>query len=209
MEQEAHLARIILVRHGQTEWNRYERFRGWIDIDLDETGLRQAEAAVPRVARWEVAAIYSSPLKRAMATAEIIAHPLGIPVVPLEGISDMNFGVWQGLSIGEVKQKYPELFDLWRYSPQMLEIPQGESLEDVRKRAVATIYDLAERHEGSTIAMVTHRVVCKVLICHLLGLDNSHFWQIEQDTTAINIFEIREGKATVTLLNDTCHLRAL
>jgi len=203
------LAHIILVRHGQTEWNRQERFRGWVDIDLDETGLRQAEVAAPRIAQWEVAAIYSSPLRRAMATAQIIASRLGLPVVPLEGVTDMNFGIWQGLSIGEVKENYPELLDLWRYSPHRLEIPQGESLEDVRKRAVATIDDLAERHESSIIALVTHRVVCKVLLCHLLGLDNSHFWQIEQDTTAINLFEIREGKATVTLLNDTCHLRAL
>lgn len=203
------MARIILVRHGQTEWNRQERFRGWVDIDLDATGLRQAEAAAERVARWEVAAIYSSPLRRAMDTAQIIANRLSLPVVPLEGINDMNFGIWQGLSIGEVKENYPELFDLWRYSPQRLEIPQGESLEDVRKRVVATIDDLTARHEGSTVAMVTHRVVCKVLLCHLLGLDNSHFWQIAQDTTAINLFEITEGKATVTLLNDTCHLRAL
>ncbi len=203
------MARIILVRHGQTEWNRLERFRGWVDIDLDETGLRQAEAVSPRVARWEVAAIYSSPLRRAMATAQIIANRLSLPVVPLEGINDMNFGIWQGLSIGEVKENYPELFDLWRYSPQRLEIPQGESLEDVRKRVVATIDDLTARHESATVALVTHRVVCKVLLCHLLGLDNSHFWQIAQDATAINLFEITEGKATVTLLNDTCHLRAL
>lgn len=203
------MARFILIRHGQTQWNQKERFRGWVDIDLDETGIRQAEAAAPRIARWEVAAIYSSPLRRAMATAEIIAHPLGIPVAPLEGIIDMNFGVWQGLSIDEVKQNYPALFKLWRYSPQILEIPQGDSLEDVRKRAAATIDDLAARHKDATVVLVTHRVVCKVLLCHLLGLDNSHFWQIEQDTAAINIFEMSEGNATVTLLNDTCHLRAL
>jgi broad specificity phosphatase PhoE len=202
------LARFILIRHGQTEWNQKERFRGWVDIDLDETGIRQAEAAAPRIARWEVAAIYASPLRRAMATAEIIAQPLGIPVTPLEGIIDMNFGVWQGLSIDEVKHNYPALFKLWRYSPETLEIPEGDSLEDVRKRAAATIDDLAARHKDATVVVVTHRVVCKVLLCHLLGLDNSHFWQIEQDTAAINLFEIYEGNATVTLLNDTCHLKA-
>jgi broad specificity phosphatase PhoE len=202
------LARFILIRHGQTEWNQKERFRGWVDIDLDETGIRQAEAAAPRIARWEVSAIYASPLRRAMATAEIIAHPLRIPVTPLEGIIDMNFGVWQGLSIDEVKHNYPALFKLWRYSPETLEIPEGDSLEDVRKRSAAAIDDLAARHKDATVVLVTHRVVCKVLLCHLLGLDNSHFWQIEQDTAAINLFEIHEGNATVTLLNDTCHLRA-
>lgn len=203
------MTQIVLVRHGQTEWNKHERFRGWIDIELDETGLKQAEAAAPRIAQWEVEAIYSSPLKRTMATAQIIANRLGLPVVPLEGIIDMNFGVWQGLSIGEVKQNYPKLFELWHNNPHRLEIPQGESLEEVRKRAVATIDDIAARHENEMVTLVTHRVVCKMLLCHLLGLDNSHFWQIEQDTTAINLFEIREGKATVTLINDTCHLRTL
>lgn len=200
------MVRIILIRHGQTEWNREERFRGHVDIDVDETGLRQAEAAAQRVTQWEVAAVYSSPLRRAMTTARIIADRLALPVVPLEGISDMNFGVWQGLSVGEVKDRYPDLFDLWRYSPHRLEIPQGECLEDVQKRAVATIDDLATRHEGETVAVVTHRVVCKVLLCHLLGLDNSHFWQMAQDATAINVFEMSEGRAAVTLLNDTCHL---
>lgn len=203
------MTQIVLVRHGQTEWNKHERFRGWIDIELDETGHKQAEAAAPRVAQWEVEAIYSSPLKRTMVTAQIIANSLGLSVVPLEGIIDMNFGVWQGLSIGEVKLKYPELFEFWHNSPHRLNIPQGESLEEVRKRAVATIDDITARHENGMVTLVTHRVVCKVLLCHLLGLDNSHFWQIEQDTTAINRFEIREGKATVTLINDTCHLRML
>jgi len=203
------LARIVLIRHGQTEWNREERFRGRVDIDLDEMGFRQAEAAAQRIAQWEVAAIYSSPLKRALATAGIIAKRLGLSVEPLDGINDMDFGVWQGLSVSEVREKYPELFDLWRYSPQRLKIPGGESLEDVQNRVDATINDLAARHENETVALVTHRVVCKVLLCHLLGLDNSHFWQIAQDATAINTFEVRGGIPTVRLINDTCHLRAL
>lgn len=203
------MARIVLIRHGQTEWNREERFRGRVDIDLDEMGFRQAEAAAQRIAQWEVAAIYSSPLKRALATAGIIAKRLGLSVEPLDGINDMDFGVWQGLSVSEVREKYPELFDLWRYSPQRLKIPGGESLEDVQNRVDATINDLAARHENETVALVTHRVVCKVLLCHLLGLDNSHFWQIAQDATAINTFEVRGGIPTVRLINDTCHLRAL
>ncbi|TET40003.1 MAG: histidine phosphatase family protein [Dehalococcoidia bacterium] len=203
------MTRIILVRHGQTEWNREERFRGRVDIDLDETGVRQAQAAAEKIARWDVAAIYSSPLKRAMATAQIIASRLGLPVEPLHGINDMDFGIWQGLSIEEARRRYRELFDLWRYSPQRLEIPEGETLEDVQRRAVATIDDLVARHQNETVALVTHRVVCKVLLCHLLGLDNSHFWQIAQDTTAINLFELWEGWSSLRLLNDTCHLRNL
>ena len=119
----------------------------------------------------------------------------------------MKFGVWQGMSIADVKESYPEQFDLWCNQPEILAIPDGETLEDVRRRSVATIEGLAAKHGGETIAAVTHRVICKVLLCHLLGLDNSHFWQIEQDTTAINVFELEEGKTTVHLINDTCHLK--
>ncbi len=203
------MTRVILVRHGQTDWNRFERFRGRVDIDLDETGLRQAEAAAERMAQWEVAAIYSSPLKRAMTTAEIIARRLQLQAQPLEGIIDMDFGSWQGLSLAEVREGHPELFDLWRYHPERLTIPQGESLENVRSRAVATLNDVVAEHEKESITLVSHRVVCKVLLCYLLGLDNSHFWQVEQDPAAINVFEVWEGSPSVTLINDTCHLRNL
>ena len=201
------MARIILLRHGQTGWNKQERFRGWVDIDLDDTGRRQAEAAASRVSQWEVTAIYSSPLKRAQTTARALADIAGLEVVPADGITDIHFGVWQGMSIADVEESYPEQFDQWCHHPERLEIPDGETLEDVRKRAVATVEELAAKHEGETIAVVTHRVVCRVLLCHLLGLDNSHFWQIEQDTTAINVFDMEEGETTVHLINDTCHLR--
>jgi len=201
------LIRIIVVRHGQTEWNKFERFRGRVDVDLDGTGRRQAEAAADKIAQWEVKAIYSSPLKRAMTTAQILANRLGLTVQPLEGINDMDFGEWQGLRIDEAREKYSALFDLWLYRPEKLEIPGAETLEDVRKRVVAAIDELVAKHEDQTIALVSHRVVCKVLLCHLLDLDNSHFWQIVQDATAINLFEIWEGRPSVILINDTCHLR--
>lgn len=203
------MVRFILIRHGQTEWNKLERFRGRVDIDLDEMGLKQAKATVERIAQWQVAAIYSSPLKRAMTTAQIIANRLGLVVQALEGINDMDFGRWQGLTIAEVRGKYAQLFDLWRYSPERLEIPGAETLEGVRNRVVATIDELAAKHNDQTVALVSHRVVCKVLICHLLGLDNSHFWQIGQDATAINLFEVWQGSPVIRLLNDTCHLKNL
>ena len=203
------MTRFVLIRHGQTGWNKEARFRGRIDIDLDETGMRQAEAVAARLAHCEATAVYSSPLKRAMATAEPISRHLSLQVVPLEGINDMNFGNWEGRSIDDVKEQNKELFDLWRYSPDKLSIPGGETLDDVRRRVAATVDDLAVKHENDTVLLVTHRVVCKVLLCHLLGLDNSHFWQIAQDTTAVNRFQVVGGRSTVTLINDTCHLRGI
>ncbi|MEA1958742.1 MAG: histidine phosphatase family protein [Chloroflexota bacterium] len=210
--QRDYYTRFILIRHGQTGWNKEERFRGRVDVDLDETGFKQAGLVADHIADWGISAVYSSPLKRALNTASRIAGRLGGDVVTLDGINDMDFGDWQGLLISEVRERYAEQFDQWRYNPDRLAVPGGESLEDVRVRAVAIVDDLATNHEGETIAVVTHRVVCKVLLCHMLGLNNSHFWKIAQDSTAVNVFEIfemagtGERQATVTLMNDTCHL---
>ena len=203
------MTRFFLIRHGQTGWNREARFRGRVDIELDEAGMRQAEAAAERLAQCGAAAVYSSPLKRALMTAEPIARRIGLEVSPLEGINDMNFGVWEGRSVDEVREQEKELFDIWRRDPGRVRIPGGETLEEVRERVAAAVDDLAARHDDGTVLLVTHRVVCKVLLCHLLGLDDSHFWQIAQDTAALSAFQITQGRSTVSLVNDTCHLRGL
>ena len=213
--QKDHFARFILVRHGQTGWNKDERFRGRADIDLDETGLKQADGVAQRLAEWDISAVYSSPLQRASNTARCIAERYGLTVITLDGLNDMDFGEWEGLLVSEVREKHTALFEQWRRSPESFKVPGGESLEDVKRRAVDAVNELALKHEGENVVLVSHRVVCKVLLCHLLGLDNSHFWKIAQDSTAVNVFEIfefigsGERRATVTLVNDTCHLKTL
>lgn len=201
---------IILVRHGQTEWNRVERFRGRIDIALNATGLRQAEAAGEAIGRrYRPVAVYSSALSRAVKTAEPIAKIGGLQVQILDGILDCDFGDWQGLTSDEVKARWPVEHRLWFEEPEKGRVPGGETLEQVRARAVAAVETVAKRHEGQTIALVSHKVVCKVLMCTVLGLDNSHYWRIEQDNAAINVFVYRAGSYLVKLLNDTCHLEGV
>jgi broad specificity phosphatase PhoE len=205
------MTQIILIRHGQTEWNEGEgeRFRGRAEIDLNQIGLRQAEATLNSLYQWQVSAIYSSPLKRALTTAKILSSPFNIQVYPLEGLIDIDYGSWQGLSLTEAKAQDRQLYHLWLQSPHLVTFPQGESLAQVRERASAAVETLTAQHQEQTIILVSHKVVCKVLICHFLGLDNSHFWQIEQDTTAINIIKSKGNNFTIKLLNDTCHLRVL
>lgn len=203
------MTRLLIIRHGQTEWNREERFRGLIDLGLNDTGIRQAEAVAARLLQWPVAAVYSSPLKRAWRTAEIIAQPLSLEVRPLEGIIDMNFGKWQGLSLDEARQQYPSLYAMWEKRPHEVQLPEGESLPQVQARALAAVSAAMGRHPADTIALVTHRVVCKLLVLGLLGLDASRFWQIEQDVATINFFDSRNGRPVAVILNDTCHLRAI
>ena len=200
---------IYLVRHGQTAWNREEIFRGRTDVPLDETGLKQAELAGEYLKEVKIDAIYSSPLSRALETAEKIARFHNLKVQPLEGIIDMSFGNWEGHAHQEIKKNDSETYRRWREEPHLVRLPGGESLDDVRVRSMAALEEVIRKHPGKALILVSHRVVNKVLICGILGLDNSHFWQISQDPTAINLIQYRNGKYILSLMNETCHLKPL
>ena len=165
---------ILLIRHGGTDWNADKIFRGRADIELNENGIKQAELLAQYLADEKIFAMFSSPLKRALKTAEIIARPHRIDIMPAPGLLDFDYGQWQGLSHHVVKEKYPALYAQWSADPQPVKIPGGESLDDVRKRGLKLIDEILGQYDGM-VALVSHRVVCKVLICALLGLDNSHF----------------------------------
>ena len=198
-----------MIRHGRTEWNRVERFRGRADIELDEVGVKQAEATADRISEWQVSAIYSSPLRRALATAEILARRFELEAKSLPGAIDIDYGAWQGLSPEEAAAKDNALYAKWMESPHEAKFPGGESLAEVKERAASAVDNLITQHPKETVALVSHKVVCQVLILSLLGLDNSHFWQIAQDVCAVNLFEVRGGVPSALVLNDTCHLREL
>jgi len=202
------MTEIILVRHGETEWNVANIFRGRTDIELNETGIRQAKLLAEHLSKVKIDAIYSSPLKRALKTAEIIAsyHNLDVDIAP--DLTDFNFGNWQGLSHQEVKDKYKELYTEWINHPDRVKMPAGESLDGVRKRTMGVVTTVIARY-GGTVVLVSHRVVNKVLICALLGLDNSHFWNIKLDTCGITTFTYGDKQFILTKHNDTSYLKPL
>jgi phosphoserine phosphatase len=203
--------RIVLVRHGQTAWNREIRFRGRTDLPLDAVGLKQAEATGRYIAaRWPVVAVYASPLSRAMQTAEAIARAHDLAVRPSDALLDVDFGEWQGHSPDEVAQQYPDLLQAWRDKPHTVHFPGGENLDIVRSRVVAGLDEVIARHAGKTVALVGHAVVNQVMLCIVLGWSNDHFWRVRQGTCAVNVFEAHEdGAFTIALLNDTSHLQHL
>lgn len=199
---------IILVRHGQTEWNRVERFRGRADVPLNETGLAQAKATGQRVAReWQPVAIYASPLSRAVKTAEAIATHFDLSVQTAPGLVDIDYGQWQGLTPDEVKDRWPEIHSAWYNTPHLARIPGGETLDHLRARGMAAVNELADCHAGQMIVMVGHTVINRIVLLGVLGLGNDRFWHLRQDTCAINVFELESGEFTLVSLNDTCHLR--
>ena len=202
------MTEIILVRHGETEWNVAEVFRGRIDVELNEAGIRQAELLAEYLSDMKIDAVYSSPLKRALKTAEMIASYHKLDVEVAQGLIDFDFGEWQGLPHKEVKDKYKELYAQWVKNPHKVKMPAGESLDEVRERAVRVVNSVIAKYEG-TVVLVSHRVVNKVSICALLGLDNSHFWNIRLDTCGITTFAYENEQFILTKHNDTSYLKSL
>jgi len=202
------MTEIILVRHGETEWNVAEVFRGRIDIELNKTGIKQAGLLAEYLSDLKLDAIYSSPLKRALTTAELVAGSYKLDVEIAPGLIDFDYGKWQGLPHQEVKDKYKELYAQWIRNPHQVKIPAGESLDEVRKRAIGVIDNVIAKYQG-TVVLVSHRVVNKVLICALLGLDNSHFWNIRQDTCGITTFIYENERFILTKHNNTSYLKPL
>jgi broad specificity phosphatase PhoE len=202
------MTELILARHGETSWNVEKVFRGRADVGLNDVGVRQAERLATYLSHWKLEAIYSSPLKRALDTANTVARYQKATLRIAAGLTDIDFGKWQSLPETEVRRLYPDLFDEWHNNPHKVRMPGGEGLEDVRMRAIEVVNSIISRHQGHVL-LVSHRVVLKVLICHLLGLDNSHFWNIRQDVCGITIFDYADARFVLTKHNDTSHLREL
>ena len=201
------MVKIILIRHGETDWNKEQIFRGRIDVALNEVGLAQARAVQKFLKDVQISAIYSSPLSRALETARVVGEGRNCEVKIEEGFIDINFGRWQGLSHQKVKEDYKDLYEMWLTKPQVVTFPEGESLEEVQRRSMKALEKVIKKHSGETLAIVSHRVLNKVLLCTILGLELSQFWYIKQDTCAINRFEYKDNKYYLILLNDTCHLK--
>lgn len=201
------MTRFLLVRHGQTQWNRDERFRGQTDIPLNAIGRDQAAATGRRIAgAWQPVAVYTSPLGRAYDTAEAIASPFGLSVQVHAGLNDIDYGQWHGLTVEEARSRWPEAVDAWFRAPHLAQPPGGESLAAVQTRAMAAVNELAARHPADTTVMVGHTVVNRLILLGVLGLGLDRFWRLGQDTCAINVFDFSAGEFTLLLMNDTCHL---
>ena len=162
---------LLLVRHGETDWNLQSRFQGHADPPLNETGLAQARQLATMLAPRPLAAVYSSPLRRALQTAQIVAEPHGLRPEPVEGLREVDVGAWQGLSRDEVEQRFPEQFRRWLAFGQGWE--DGETYEEMGRRAVATLLELARRHEGETVLGVTHGGPIRAALAAANGISHS------------------------------------
>ena len=199
------IMKIYIIRHGETQWNREELFRGRKDIPLNESGRKQAEAIGLYFSHRPVDQIVSSPLARACQTAESIGKKTGVTIETMEEFTDINFGIWEGLSLQKVEEGFPADFVIWKTSPEKLRIENSETLAVVRDRISAGLAKLTSRREG-TIVIVTHRVICKILVLYALGMEDKHFWAMKYDPGSITLLERINDKYALIFSNDTCHL---
>ena len=159
-----HATRIIAIRHGETTWNVDGRIQGHLDIPLNDTGLWQAEQAGRALEGESIAAIYSSDLQRAYATAEAVARTTGAPLTPVPGLRERSFGSFQGRTFQQIETESPEQALRWRKrDPHFVPDGGGESLDMLRERIAVTVDGIAARHAGEQIVLVAHGGVMDVL----------------------------------------------
>jgi broad specificity phosphatase PhoE len=183
---------IVLVRHGETDWNRERRFQGHADTPLNEDGRSQAQELAELLVAKPVTALYTSPLRRASETAEILAATLGVEACALEALREIDVGAWEGLTIDEVTERYPERADEdWRSGWE-----DGETYDELERRVVPALVELGSRHDGGNVVGVTHAGPIRAAIAASMGLayDDARLVIGPLENCALFRFAVRDGK---------------
>jgi broad specificity phosphatase PhoE len=199
--------RLLLVRHGETQWNLDQRVQGHHDVPLTERGIQQAQRLAAWLSDEPLEAIYSSDLIRARATAEVLADER-LPVNTDARFREGGFGLFEGLTTTEIQDRYPEEFRLWREGAVDHRPPGGETLEALRERCVAGARDALANHGGQTIMIVAHGGPVRVMVCGLLGLDIRHYPQIRVENTSVTRIYYTQRGPILASLNEVGHLHA-
>ncbi len=200
------MSRLLLVRHGDTKLNSAERYWGQTDVKLSAAGIRQAERLCERLASEKIGTIYSSDLKRASATAEIIASRHQLEVITCAELREINFGELEGLKFSEISQLYPEVAKLWAERSPELKYPGGESLDEFSNRVSRFLDRLGNHNLELTILIVAHSGILRTLVCQLLGMELRHRWRLRLDLASLSIVETYPQGVILSLLNDVSHL---
>ncbi len=198
------MTELILIRHGLTEHNASRRFQGQSDVPLNAAGRRQAALVAARLARRPVAALYTSDLARASATAEVIGAALGLVPVPLPEVREIDVGAAVGLTREELASRYPELFgEAWTHAP----FPGGESYEQLADRLERIAREVIARHRGARVMVVTHGGAIRALVSRLVDIPLGKLVGLAVANTSITeLVALEDGRVRLRVLNDAAHL---
>lgn len=199
------MKKIFLVRHGLTDQNQQRRYCGLTDVSLSSRGIHQAGLVAGELAKENFASIFTSPLKRALTTANQIAQAHGISPETLTGLTEIDFGSWEGLTFDEIQKTYPDRLNDWFKKPDTFTFPQGESVADFRKRVLASMETILDRQGDSLI--VAHGGSLRIMICHLCrwSMDNIHSFELEP--ASLTILKHYDESTVAAVLNQTSHLK--
>lgn len=200
---------FFLLRHGETEWNAQNRFCGRSDVPLSDAGREQARRLGDRLKSVPLDVLYTSPLRRAFETARLISDAIGLESIVDERLAEINYGRWEGKTLDEIIADDPPLYEAWKADPGKMAPPEGETGIEAQQRVVPFLEALAERHRGQRVAVVFHKTVCRLAVCHFLGMSPSDYRRrLTMDNTALNIVVPREDGWQLVTYNDVSHLSA-
>lgn len=203
-------ARLLLTRHGQTEWHHDNRYAGRTDIDLNETGRREAEALAERAAREVPDHILCSPLVRAVETVRPSAEACSVELAVDERLREVDFGEWEGKTLAEIRSSHPEAAERFVNDPDERPFPGGEPLPDAADRALDALRDLDREHPGEKVLVVAHNTLIRLILCSLLGIPLKDYRRRfpRMVNAAINEVRLNEWGGGLYTLNDSEHLQA-
>jgi len=202
---ETSITKIYFVRHAKSEANHAKKYTGWLDTDLSNDGIAQAEKGQRYFADISVDNIYSSPLKRAYKTAKIVFGDTAV-IKKMDDFKELNVGLFEMKTYEEVLSEYPEILRKWIDDPTTATPPEGENLYDFYKRVTTGFVKVVNENIGKTAVIVTHGGVIRSLILYALNMKLNDIWRIKVNNMSVSIIELMGGNKTLALLNDTCHL---
>ncbi len=198
---------LILIRHGETPYNRDRRYQGHRDTPLTKKGKRQAKEIAIRLRNESLDAIYSSDLKRTRYTAEVMNDYYSLKINILPQLREIDFGDWEGKTHDEIQREWRRLLDEWEREPSKIKIPRGESIKDLAERIRSTIKKIVSNHPDQRVAIITHGGPIRIILMDALGLGADNWWETITSNGGISIIEYQSKKAKVLLQNDTSHLK--
>jgi len=198
--------KLILVRHGETQWNKEKRIVGHTEIELNEVGRSQVMQLARVLSGETVSAIYSSPLRRARQTAEEIARVHHLDIRVKDALKEFDAGDMNGMTILEVSERYGDFFDRWMEGVPGLRMPGGESLSELKHRAWPAVEQIIKDHQDDdVIIIVSHTITILTIVNSALGMSLENFRRLRLEVGSISVLEFGKRGASLLRFNDTCH----
>jgi len=199
------MKRLILIRHGETDYSASRRYCGFQDIPLNTRGIRQSHKLKDRLKKIKVDRVYSSNLKRCLETAHIVFNDNLI--YERKGLREIDFGSLAGLKYDDLKKKYPGIYKLWEKHPERLKMPKGEFLPAFARRVERCFDEIIKEGRGKAVAIVAHGGSIRIILLKLLKKGLDKMWEIEQNASALTVVDFTRGIPRVSKMNDTTHTR--